>query len=97
MVPRSGGNGGALRQALLSQAYPSQIVNWGGQTLTINALLLDISGILFAVQAVFLLMVSHPIIFLLTLRSVPLPTMVTGGPISSLGLREFCGLCNLRL
>ena len=86
-----------MRQALLSQANPSGNVNWGGQTLTLNALLLDISGILFAVQAVFLLMVSHVIIFLLIPRLVRSPTMVTGAPISSLGLREFCGLCNLRL
>ncbi|ORX36955.1 putative autophagy protein [Kockovaella imperatae] len=53
-----GGNGGALRQALLSQANPSGIVHWGGQVLTLNALLLDISGILFAVQAFILLFIG---------------------------------------
>ncbi|ORX40335.1 putative autophagy protein [Kockovaella imperatae] len=53
-----GGNGGALRQALVSQANPSGSVKWGGQTLTINSLLLDISGIMFAVQAVFLLIIG---------------------------------------
>jgi hypothetical protein len=28
-----GGNGGALRQALLSQQFPNGMVKWGGQTL----------------------------------------------------------------
>jgi hypothetical protein len=68
-----------LRQALLSQAFPSGEVKWGGQTLpsqsiplfafdpveltsfphvTVNSMLLDITGILFAAQLVLLLTIG---------------------------------------
>ncbi|OAA59477.1 Major facilitator superfamily domain, general substrate transporter [Cordyceps fumosorosea ARSEF 2679] len=53
-----GGNGGALRQALTSQAFPDKIVHWGGQHLNLNSFLLDITGILFAAQLVTLLTVG---------------------------------------
>ena len=53
-----GGNGGALRQALISMQYPEDKIPWGGQTLPLNSLLLDITGIMFAVQLVMLLTIG---------------------------------------
>ncbi|PMD45611.1 autophagy protein, partial [Hyaloscypha variabilis F] len=53
-----GGNGGALRQALMSQQYPTGYVKWGGETLPMNSMLLDVTGILFAAQLVLLLTIG---------------------------------------
>ncbi|KAL1411607.1 hypothetical protein Q8F55_002571 [Vanrija albida] len=53
-----GGNGGALRQALLNQQYPDGTIHWGGQTMPLNSFLLDITGIMFAAQLFTLLTVG---------------------------------------
>lgn len=53
-----GGNGGALRQALTSLAFPSGNVRWGGEVLPMNSFLLDITGILFAAQLVTLMTIG---------------------------------------
>ncbi|ORX36209.1 autophagy protein [Kockovaella imperatae] len=50
-----GGNGGALRQALLNLQFPNNYVPWGGQYQPMNSMLLDVTGILFAVQLVVLM------------------------------------------
>ncbi|KAH8894151.1 putative autophagy protein [Thozetella sp. PMI_491] len=53
-----GGNGGALRQALLNLQFPDGKVDWGGQVIPINSYLLDVTGILFAAQLVVLLIIG---------------------------------------
>ncbi|ORX37289.1 autophagy protein [Kockovaella imperatae] len=53
-----GNYGSAVQQALLNQAFPSGFVEWGGRYLPLNSMILDLTGILFAVQVVCLVLIG---------------------------------------
>jgi MFS-type transporter involved in bile tolerance (Atg22 family) len=48
----------SLQQNLVVQAFPSGSLPWGGQQTDINSFILDLNGILFAVQLVVLLLIG---------------------------------------
>ncbi|ORY26764.1 putative autophagy protein [Naematelia encephala] len=53
-----GGPGGSLRQAMISLSFPDGYMNWAGSRQPTNTVLLDISGIMFAIQLVVLFVVG---------------------------------------
>ncbi|KAL2213234.1 autophagy protein [Sarocladium strictum] len=53
-----GNNGGGMRQLLVNMEYPDGSLHWGGQTLPINSMLLNVTGILFASQLTLLLILG---------------------------------------
>ena len=71
-------NGGALRQALISQRYRDGLVPWGGSKVPrkwlswrttrrspyfkVNSMLLDLTGILFACQLFVLMMLGEQVL-----------------------------------
>ncbi|ORX35484.1 autophagy protein [Kockovaella imperatae] len=50
--------GGALMQLLVNKAHPSGSLSWGGKVIDVNSFILDLQGILFAVQLVLLLLIG---------------------------------------
>lgn len=53
-----GNYGSSLQQNLVTQAFPSGFLPWGGQNTSITSFILDINGILFACQLVVLLVIG---------------------------------------
>lgn len=53
-----GNYGSSLQQNLVEQAFPSGYMRWGGTNTSVDSFILDLSGILFAVQLVVLLIIG---------------------------------------